>query len=100
VLEVATTVEPYDDDAQWCRDLHDRDTGRRSWQLAGLHDEVPGEDDRCHVRDRIGDAVIDQITDVVVDFLSHFGRIKGELLRTDGPLEPSSSRDKGCTSAC
>lgn len=34
---------------------------------------------------------------VAVDFLSHFGLIQGELLSTDGPLEPSYSRDKGCT---
>ena len=31
---------------------------------------------------------------------SHFGLIKGELLSTDGQLEPSYSRYKGCTYAC
>ena len=61
---------------------------------------VPGEDDLCHFRYRIGDEVIDQIIAVVVDLLSHFGLIKGELLSTDGQLEPSYSRYKGCTYAC
>jgi hypothetical protein len=100
VLDVAAKVDQYVDDAQFCGDLHDSDKGRRSRQLAGLHDQVPGEDDLCHVRYRIGDTVIDQITAVAVDFLHHFGLIQGELLRTDGQLEPSYSRYKGCTYAC
>ena len=100
MLEVATKVDQYVDYAQFCRDLHDSDKGRRYRQLAGLHDSVPGEDDLCHFRSRIGDAVIDQIMAVAVDFLYHFGLIKGELLSTDGQLEPSYSRYKGCTYAC
>ncbi len=100
VLEVATKVDQYVDYAQFCRDLHDSDKGRRYRQLAGLHDAVPGEDDLSNFRYRIGDAVIDQITAVAVDFLYRFGLIKGELLSTDGQLEPSYSRYKGCTYAC
>jgi hypothetical protein len=100
LLEVATKVDQYDDYAHLCRDLHDSDKGRRYRQLAGLHDHVPGEDDLCNFRYRIGDAVIDQIMAVVVDFLYHFGLIKGELLSTDGQLEPSYARYKGCTYAC
>jgi len=100
MLEITTKVDQYVDDAQFCRDLHDRDKGRRYRQLAGLQEHVPGEDDLCHFRSRIGEAVIDQITAVAVEFLSHFGLIKGELLSTDGQLEPSYSRYKGCTYAC
>lgn len=100
MLEIATKVDQYVDYAQFCRDLHDRDKGRRYRQIAGLHEHVPGEDDLCHFRYRIGDEVMDQITDVAVNFLSHFGLIKGELLSTDGQLEASYSRYKGCTYAC
>jgi hypothetical protein len=100
VLEVATKVDQYVDYAQFCRDLHDSDKGRRYRQLAGLHDQVPGEDDLSHFRYRIGDAVIDQIMAVTVDSLYHFGLIKGELLSTDGQLEPSYARYKGCPYAC
>ena len=100
MLEVATKVDQYVDDAQFCRDLHDHDKGRRYRQLAGLHEHVPGEDDLCHFRYRISDEVIDHIIAVAVDFLSHFGLIKGELLSTDGQLEPSYSRYKGCAYAC
>ena len=100
MLEVITKVDQYDDYAQLCRDLYDSDKGRRYRQLAGLHEHVPGEDDLCNFRYRIGDAVIDQMTAVAVDFLYHFGLIKGKLLSTDGQLEPSYSRYKGCTYAC
>jgi hypothetical protein len=100
VLEVATKVDQYVDDAQFCRDLHDSEKGRRYRQLAGLHDAVVGEDDLSNFRYRIGDAVIDQIIAVAVDFLYHFGLITGDLLSTDGQLEPSYSRYKGCPYAC
>jgi hypothetical protein len=100
VLEVATKVDQYVDYAQFCRDLHDSEKGRRYRQLAGLHDAVVGEDDLSNFRYRIGDAVIDQIIAVAVDFLYYFGLIKGELLSTDGQLEPSYSRYKGCPYAC
>lgn len=100
VLEMATKVDQYVDYAQFCRDLHDRDKGRRYRQLAGLHAHVPGQDDLCHFRYRIGDEVIDQIIATVVDLLSHVGLIQGDLLSTDGQLEPSYSRYKGCTYAC
>jgi hypothetical protein len=100
VLEVAAKVDQYVDYAQFCRDLHDSHKGRRYRQLAGLQDAVPGEDSLCHFRSRIGDEVIEQIMAVAVAFLSRFGLIKGELLSTDGQLEPSYSRYKGCTYAC
>jgi hypothetical protein len=100
VLEVATKVDQYIDDAQFCRDLHDSDKGRRYRQLAGLHDAVPGEDDLCHFRYRVREEVIHQIMAVAVDFLSRFGLIQGALLSTDGQLEPSYARYKGCTDAC
>ncbi len=100
VLEVAAKVDQYIDYAQFCRDLHQSDKGRRYRQLAGLHDPVPGEDDLCHFRYRVGEEIIHQIMAGAVDFLYHFGLIKGELLSTDGQLEASYSRYKGCTYAC
>ena len=100
VLEVAAKVDHYVDDAQFCDNLHQSDKGRRYRQLAGLHGSLPGEDDLCHFRYRVGDEVINQITAVAVAFLYRFGLIKGELLSTDGQLEPSYARYKGCTYAC
>jgi hypothetical protein len=44
--------------------------------------------------------VIHKTMAVVVEFLHTFGLSKGELLSTDGPLEPSYARSKGWTYAC
>jgi len=100
LLEVAAHVDQYVDDAHFCRDLHQSDKGRRYRELAGLHDAIPGEDDLCNFRYRVGDEVIHQMIAIVVELLSTFGLIKGELLSTDGQLEPSYSRYKGCPYAC
>src|SRR4029434_10821743 len=89
VLEVAAKVDPYIDYAQFCTDLHESDKGRRYRHLAGLHGSVPGADDLCEFRSRGGGDLIPQIMAVTVDFLYRFGLIKGELLSTDGQLEPS-----------
>jgi len=100
VLEVAASVDQYVDYAHFCGDLHQADKGRRYRELAGLHDQVPGQDDFCHFRYRVGDDVIHKTIAVVVGLLRTFGLIKGAVLSTDGQLEPSYSRYKGCPYAC
>jgi len=100
VLEVAAKVDQYVDYAHFCGDLHQADKGRHYRALAGLHDHVPGQDDFCHFRSRVGDEVIHKTLAVVVELLHTFGLIKGELLSTDGQLEPSYARYKGCPYAC
>src|SRR5712691_13403447 len=100
VLEVAAKMDQYVDYARFCDDLHQVDKGRCYRELAGLHDAIPGEDDLCHFRYRIGAEAIDTTMAAVVDLFSTFGLITGELLSTDGQLEPSYSRYKGCTYAC
>jgi hypothetical protein len=96
LLEVVAHVDHYVDYAHFCRDLHQSDKGRRYRQLAGLHDAIPGEDDLCHFRARVGDEVIHTTLAEVVALLRTFGLIQGELVSTDGQLEPSYSRYKGC----
>ena len=100
VLEVAAKVDQYVDYARFCSDLHQADKGRRYREFAGLHDRIPGQGDLCHFRYRVGDAVVHQTLAVVVELLHTFGLIKGKLLSTDGQLEPSYARYKGCTYAC
>ncbi len=100
LLEVAAKVDQYVDYARFCEDLHQADKGHRYRQLAGLHDHVPGQGDLCHFRDRVGDDVIHKTMAMMVQLLQTFGLIKGKLLSTDGQLEPSYSRYKGCTYAC
>ena len=100
VLEVAAKVDQYVDYARFCADLHQQDKGRRYREVAGLHDAIPGEDDLCHFRYRVGAEAIEATMAVLVDLFRTFGLIKGELLSTDGQLEPSHSRYKGCAYAC
>ena len=96
VLEMAAKVDGYADYASFCKDLHQKELGRRYRQLAGLHDCIPGEDDLSNFRDKVGSQAIDSLMAVFVSFFRDFGLIKGELLSTDGQLEPSYSRYKGC----
>lgn len=100
VLEIAAKVDQYADYARFCNDLHQADKGRRYRQLAGLHDTIPGQDDLCNFRKRLGAEAIETTMAVLVELFTTFGLIKGELLSTDGQLEPSYSRYKGCTYAC
>ena len=100
VLEVAAKVDQYVDYARFCDDLHQPDKGRRYRELAGLRDAIPGEDDLCHFRYRVGAEAIEKTMAAVVELFRSFGLITGELLSTDGQLEPSYSRYKGCTYAC
>src|SRR5262249_23775386 len=63
-------------------------------------DAIPGEDDFSHFRYRVGAEAIEATLAVLVDLFRTFGLIKGELLSTDGQLEPSHSRYKGGAYAC
>ena len=99
-LEVAAKVDQYVDYARFCTDLHQADKGRRYRELAGLHEAIPGEDDLSNFRDRVGVEAIEATMAVLVELFRTFGLIKGELLSTDGQLEPSYARYRGCAYAC
>jgi hypothetical protein len=100
VLEVAAKVDRYPDYASFCGDLHQHDKGRRYQELAGLHGAIPGEDDLSNFRHRVGAEAIEVTMAAVVELCRTFGLITDDLLSTDGQLEPSYSRFKGCTYAC
>ena len=93
-------MEQYVDYAHCCSDLHQADKGRRYREVAGLHDHVPGQADCCHLRSRVGDEVVHKTLAVMVELLSTFGLITGELLSPDGQLAPTYARYTGCPYAC
>jgi hypothetical protein len=99
-LEVASRVDGYPDYASFWAELRQQEKGRRYRDLAGLHDAIPGEDDLSHFRRRVGAEAIEAALAVFVGLFRAFGLIRGELLSTDGQLEPSSSRFKGCAYFC
>jgi hypothetical protein len=95
-LEVASRIDGYPDYAHFCADLRQQDKGRRYREMAGLHTSIPGEDDLSNFRRRVDAEAIDTALAVFVGLFRDFGLITGELLATDGQLEPSCSRFKGC----
>ena len=99
-LEVASRVDGYPDYARFCADLRHQDKGRRYREIAGLHTSMPGEDDRSNCRRRVDAAAIEAALAVFVGLFRDFGLMQGELLSTDGQLEPSYSRFKGCAYFC
>jgi hypothetical protein len=99
-LELACRVDGYSDSARFCADLRQQDQGRRARELAGLHEAMPGEDDLSHVRRRMGAEAIEAALAVLVDLVRDVGLSRGERRATDGQLEPSYSRFKGCAHGC
>ena len=100
VLELAAKVDGYPDYASFCRDLNQQELGRRYRELAGLQASVPGQDDFSHFRGRVGSQPLESLMAVFVGFFKDLGLIKGELLVTDGQLESSNARFKGCAYFC
>ncbi len=99
VLAGAATGDQDVDSARCCDDLHHAEKGRRSRALAGLHDAIPGEEDRCHCRSRVGAEAIDKTIAAVVELCRNVGLSTGERLSTDGQLAPSQARSQGWTDA-
>lgn len=99
-LEVVAKVDQYVDYARFCDDLRHPNKGCRYRQLAGLDNAIPGEDDLCHFRYRVGAEAIDTTMGALVNLFRTFALINGDLLSTDGQLEASHSRYKGCAYAC
>ena len=99
-LEVAAKVDGYPDYASFCDDLEQADKGRRYRELAGLDEAIPGQDSFSNFRKRVGHSVVDQTIAIMVQLFIDFGLIKGEIVSTDGQLEPTHSRFKGCAYAC
>jgi hypothetical protein len=99
-LEIAAQGDRSCDDASFCHDLRQHDKGQRSRALAGLQNALPGEDDLSNFRRRVGASAIDAARAVFVDFFRAFGLSQGEVLATDGHLEPTHARCKGCAYFC
>lgn len=93
-------VDSYPHYADFCKDLRQQDKGRRYREIAGLGDFIPGEDDMSNFRRRVGSEPIESLMAIFVNLFREFGLIKDELLSTDGQLEPSYARFKGCAFFC
>lgn len=100
LLETAAKVDGYPDYASFCRDLEQAEKGRGYRDLAGLDEAIPGQDSFSNFRKRVGHSVVEQTTAIMVQLFIDFGLIQGDIVSTDGQLEPTHSRFKGCAYAC
>jgi len=100
VLTLAAHLDDYSDYAAFCRDLRQEDRDRRYREMAGISGSVPGDDDLCNFRSRVGAEAIDAVMDIFVSFLSEFGLVGQQIFSTDGQLAPSCSRFRGCAHFC
>jgi hypothetical protein len=92
LLETAAKVDGYPDYASFCRDLQQAEKGRGYRDLAGLDQAIPAEDSFSHFRKRAGHSVVEQTTAIMVQLFIDFGLIQGDIVSTDGQLEPTHSR--------
>ena len=99
-LELAVKLDGYATYSSFCLDLRQQEKGARYRRMAGIETSIPGEDDLSYFRSRIGSEPIDSIVNVFVGFLREFGLIKDEALCSDGQLEPTNSRYRGCAYFC
>ncbi len=99
-LTLAAHMDGYSDYAAFCRDLRQEEKGRSYREMAGIGRSVPGEDDLCNFRRRVGSEPTDAAINIFVSFLREFGLVGEYLLSTDGQLEPSCSRFRGCAHFC
>jgi hypothetical protein len=100
ILELASKVDGYPYYSSFCEDLRQLEKGRRYRTMAGIEQSIPGEDDFCNFRKRVGSETVDSVINIFVEFLKDFGIINDGQLSTDGQLEPSNSRYKGCAHFC
>jgi len=99
-LTLAAHLDGYSDYAAFCRDLRQEDKGRSYREIAGIGESVPGEDDLCNFRKRVGADPVDGTINMFAGFLRDFGLLGENILSADGQLEPSWSRYKGCAYFC
>ena len=99
-LILACYLDGHGDYAAFCRALLQGEKGKSYRAITGIDGSVPGEDDLCNFRKRVGEGTINAVMDMFVEFFMDFGLITPELVTADGQLEPSNSRYKGCAHFC
>ena len=99
-LELAVKLDGYSTYSSFCQDLRQQDKGAVHRRMAGIESSIPGEDDLSYFRSRFGSEPIESIINVFVGFIRQMDLIKDEALCTDGQLEPTHSRYKGCAHFC
>lgn len=101
LLELFRYLEKFPDLKTFLSTVRDQEKGKHYRLYAGISaTHVPCEADFTHLKDRLGEALYIEISQVLVEIVRLLGLLSFAILSTDGTLFPSYSHYKGCTYFC
>jgi len=101
LLELFRYLEKFSDLKAFLSVVRDEEKGKPYRLYAGISlAHLPCEADFTHLKDRLGEALYTEISQVLVEIVHLLGLLSFAILSTDGTLFPSYSHYKGCTYFC
>jgi len=101
LLELFRYLEKFPDLKTFLSTVRDEEKGKHYRLYAGISSShIPCEADFTHLKDRLGEGLYIEISQVLVEIVRFLGLLSFAILSTDGTLFPSYSRYKGCTYFC
>ena len=101
LLELFRYLEKFPDLKTFLSVVRDEEKGKHYRLYAGISpSHVPRDADFTHLKDRLGEALYIEISQVLVEIVRLLGFLSFNILSTDGTLFPSYSHYKGCTYFC
>ncbi|MEW6375268.1 MAG: transposase, partial [Thermodesulfobacteriota bacterium] len=101
LLELFRYLEKFPDLKTFLSVVRDEEKGKHYRLYADISStHVPCEANFTHLKDRLGEALYIEISQVLVEIVRLLGLLSFKILSTDGTLFPSYSHYKGCTYFC
>jgi hypothetical protein len=101
LLELFRYLEKYSSMKDFVETLRDREKGKHYRIYAGIkYPHWPCEATFTNFKDRLGEALHNQIFHVLVEIAELLGFLSYKIIATDGTLFPTNARYKGCTYFC
>jgi len=101
LLELFRYLEKFPDLKTFLSTVRDQDKGKHYRLYAGISpSHIPRDADFTHLKDRLGEALYIEISQVLVEIVRLLGFLSFNILSTDGTLFPSYSHYNGCTYFC
>jgi len=101
LLELFRYLEKFPDLKTFLSVVRDEEKGKHYRLYAGISSShIPCEADFTHLKDRLGEGLYIEISQVLVEIVRFLGLLSFAILSTDGTLFPSYSHYKGCTYFC
>ncbi len=101
LLQLFQYMEKFPDLKTFLSVVRDEEKGKHYRLYAGISRcHIPCEADFTHLKDRLGEGLYIEISQVLVEIVRLLGFLSFAILSTDGTLFPSYSHYKGCTYFC